>query len=454
MIGMRPWPGRRTFALLAILAAAFAAWISAIPFDFRPVALPDIPARVAGIGRAFPAHVSRSDLLSNATVFLVIGFLAAGALGLDRFRFRDRVLAMAATVLAGGALSATIEFAQVFLPDRTSSLVDVGAQVGGVLLGTLGWTLTGQQLVEWVREGVVTRERPSAVLRLLLVYTFGFILYRLYPFDFTVGVSDLASKFRSGQIALVPFQSLPAFPAGLAHLVARSVTAVPIGALAALLGVPSGTRRPVLHAVAYATLILAVLEGLKALEFSHYADPGNVLLGLLGALVGALVAIRAGDRRAQADVNRREANWLWWAVLGWMAVVALYWWYPLDFEATPAVVKNGLERLSLVPFAAYYRTTPERVLADVPGKLLLAAPFGLFLALAVRKQWPGMPRRLQLGFVVTGAVVLWGTLEAGQIFLPSRIPDVTDVVVPAAAAWLAGWFVITFCSGARHDAQS
>ena len=61
-----------------------------------------------------------------------------------------------------------------------------------------------------------------------------------------------------------------------------------------------------------------------------------------------------------------------------------------------------------------------------------------------------MPRRLALGMLFLAGLALWGVLEGGQLLLPSRTPDVTDVIVPATAAWFAAWVVSISPRARRH----
>ena len=76
-------------------------------------------------------HLSRSDLITNFLGYIPLGFLLCSVLS-DRFR---RFVLIALTVIIGTSLSFCMEYCQLYLPDRTSSLFDLLFNIFGVLSG-------------------------------------------------------------------------------------------------------------------------------------------------------------------------------------------------------------------------------------------------------------------------------------------------------------------------------
>jgi len=76
-------------------------------------------------------HLSRSDLIANFLGYIPMGFLLCSVLS-DRFRRFTLVLL---TIIIGSSLSFSMEYCQLYLPDRTSSLFDFLLNVFGVLSG-------------------------------------------------------------------------------------------------------------------------------------------------------------------------------------------------------------------------------------------------------------------------------------------------------------------------------
>ncbi|MBN2506879.1 MAG: VanZ family protein [Verrucomicrobia bacterium] len=107
-------------------------WGAANPL-FRPVDLGVVKPRLAWSG-----HGSQdwTDVSLNLLGFVPLGFCAA--VWLARSRLRPGAMAGVLAVLAGAALSLTIELAQVHLPMRDSSLSDLVLNILGTLAGVVG----------------------------------------------------------------------------------------------------------------------------------------------------------------------------------------------------------------------------------------------------------------------------------------------------------------------------
>ena len=81
-----------------------------------------------------------------------------------------------------------------------------------------------------------------------------------------------------------------------------------------------------------------------------------------------------------------------------------------------------------MPFWSYLDSRSLADLADLVGEVLVFVPLGALLA---ARSW----RQSFAGAVLIG-LALGAVLEIGQLFLPSRTADVTDVLSAAAGAGL------------------
>jgi glycopeptide antibiotics resistance protein len=131
----------------------------------------------------------------------------------------------------------------------------------------------------------------------------------------------------------------------------------------------------------------------------------------------------------------------------WTGVLVSYHWQPFDFTLEPHRVVAGVHELLSLPFSSYYAATTWHAVMELLRKSLLALPLGMLLRLS----WPDGDRRRSpisqarlvllagLGFCLLLAV------EVGQIFLPARVPDMTDTILGelgvVAGLWLIGPFV-------------
>ena len=118
------------YATAAAGFVAYAVWGTLFPFDFQAVPL-GAAARLFWSRWATDAgSLSLTDLVSNVLLFLPIGLFLSAALEspakMGQTPVRDLFTLMAALVLSG-----TIELAQAFVSWRTSSILDVAAEVLG-----------------------------------------------------------------------------------------------------------------------------------------------------------------------------------------------------------------------------------------------------------------------------------------------------------------------------------
>jgi VanZ family protein len=334
--------------------------------------------------------------------------------------------------------SLAVEFAHLFTTDRITSMGDVGAQALGTIVGIVLWEAFGDELTAWLRQATSARSRTERLERALAAYVVLWAFVHLAPFDLTLDVGTLGGRFRRGAIQLVP---MPfggrdrALGPWLWDVVSTALAAVPVGAYAVLGRTRDLSRRHWLRAAELSAALLLLLEVAQVFIRSHRADVNDFLMGTLGAGFGIWLASRLSARPAPADSSPHAAT-SWGAVAalaGWCLVLAAYHWMPYDFGADPDIVRRKLARVSLVPFAGYRSGPDLNALNQLLLKTSLSLPLGL-LAGFVRNGPEGhAPRLITAAWLVFAALVL-GAIEAGQLFLPTRHPDPTDVLVGVAAA--------------------
>ena len=194
---------RRHYALLALALAAFVVYGSLVPFQYQPLPWSEGLARFANVCREPVRIDSRSDWLANVLLVVPLGYFLMGALCVDRRR--PGLLAALAVLPCCLALSAAVEFAQLWFPPRVSSLNDIVAQGVGELLGVTAWLAAGQRLTAWVRGLWTAVGTRGLAARLLPGYLALLGLINGIPFDLTLSPKDIRRKWRHGAIRLVPF---------------------------------------------------------------------------------------------------------------------------------------------------------------------------------------------------------------------------------------------------------
>jgi VanZ family protein len=418
----------RLWRLLLLASVVFVVYGSLVPLNFQPVPWEQAVARFFSFAANDLAGGSRVDKASNVLLTVPVAFAAAQWLLPGR---STAVALFLRALIAAGVLllSMGVEFAQLFLPSRTMSWSDVAAQSLGTLLGLAAQHRWGAVVSGWLL-GWWRRERGSARLsRVLKAYLAVLLGFSLLPLDLTVNPFDLHQKWAEGRVILMP---LAGFAGDLSERVYGGITDVvvwvPVGIFLCL-SRPLGTLQIVLCGL----WLAAAMELLQLFVFSRVTDVTDVLTAGLGVLLGSGFA-RWWRRAAQGDARRVNAGGWLLAWVAWLGVVLVVFWFPFN-----ARMPVGGEWMSWwrVPFETYQLADEYRAVNEVLRRIGFFLPGGvlLFLTLDARARARGRGRGRGRGqgraggvsgfavFVLLGVAVL---VEAGQLFLPGKVADLTD----------------------------
>jgi glycopeptide antibiotics resistance protein len=438
------WSDERICLLAAAGVALVIVYGSVLPFDLKwPDAL-HVGASMQRIRFAPRPLVSRADLLVNVATGLPLGFFLMGALRSSRRRsYMGAVLTGMLVVSVSAILATAVEFLQVLSPSRDSSWNDVVAQTLGGAGGTLAWSIVGSDFTVWLRQLANERELFRCASRLLQLYLPLYLIMQLAPLNAVParGAAELVAKRFDVPITLVPFAYHFESDFTVLHSFAGyALLNLPIGALAVLGWVKSGTRRRVGPAVVLGVFFVVAVEVALALVWSPFIRVTAVLAGILGVGMGAAAAgwPRPPDRNPIGYCLWRRSRLLV-AAGAWTLVMIAAYWYPFDFQLAPEIVKEQLLHIPWIPFKSYYpayASDPLAGLQEVLRRFLFPIPLGVLLQMA----WPVTSERSvrQLQAIVTtglATIALLG-IGIGEVFLASGYPDVTEVVVGAIAAAL------------------
>ena len=437
----KAWPTAASYRRLGILFAAFTAYGSLSPFDFRAIPLTVAWAAFQARMSTLPDHVSRTDVLANVLLFTPLGFTWAAAALLHRTR--SSWLAVLSIVVTSIGLSTILEFLQLFTLDRITSNVDIAAQTIGFAAGMLVWVAAGQRFHNWLSD-TANAQADDRLWRVLVGAAAVWLFVNLMPFDFTLDLGELAERVRGGEITLVPFAASGLnSPQRVWDAIATVCGAAPLGVLG-IVGLDAHRRRSLPRAIALGSAVVVLTEFAQVFLVSHAATATDALFGVLGVAVGAIVAARFVRPPAVAEseplVDGTTRVWAIAALIAWFFVLCAYHWLPYDFVDDPALIRSKISSVSWIPFASYLQGSYINAANDALTKLCLAVPFGVFGALADRSRatrLAGTAARL-FGFALAFSVV-----EAGQLFLPTRLADPTDVLTGVIGAYIGlrigGW---------------
>lgn len=424
---------RRWWLGLAVACAGFAVYGSLLPFQFRPLSWTETWTQFVQL-RHLPSWSSgRVDVLTNALLYIPIGFGLMGATSARRTApARTLVLALL-TLCLSTVLSIAIEVAQVWLPSRVPSFGDVAAQLIGTAIGIVAWLLAGNAIENGARV-LTSSTHPLRRTEVLLRACFVAILFsNLLPFDLTIHPGDLWDKFQEGKIVLRPFQDFQWSGESIPAVALQILFAVPLGMLAASLA--NRPRLNVVLATIIAALLLAGIEFAQLFIRSRHASTTDIVIGGAGALVGVWLQRRLSVATTSHSVSGRQFGLSCLLAISYLMVPCAVLWWPFEFSTDQTMLAAKLQRLADVPLSQFImRQSYLRSLTQALERTALFIPFGLLVGASLMSGSTATrscsQRYYGVGIALT--LIAAAAIEAGQLFIPARVPDLVDILFAVA----------------------
>jgi VanZ family protein len=390
-------------------------YASLMPFDFAAdVNFANEFARVwTSWPKHMPARFSGSDVASNLALYFPLGYILALRLRLSRLDFSFSVIV---PTIVCSALSAAIETIQLLLLSRTSSVSDWLLNTFSGCVGAVAATICGialwNAIVEWLR--TAWKNRPVDIAT--IIFAGLLVADALSPFLPTILLKQVWRNLKRAQ--LDPWD---AFGQHAWHwwFVTRVVV---YGVLTMLLAVWGARAKPSL-AVWIKTAFMAFgfalcLEVGKLMIVSRTFNIANIAAGLLGCVVGIIIG-----RNLAGRISPRLKVELACAAISFYVLYLA--WTPFDFAWVPDIS----ERLdfSIVKWLPFYHYAMGSELNHV--RLFVQSVFlmGILVYLLRLRFLSIEESRWGLLAAVFLSALLGAIVEAGQIFILSRWPSITDV---------------------------
>jgi VanZ family protein len=399
--------------VLWVAAALFILYGTTIPFDFvfdRRVVFAHLSnVRLNPlISPETGSRVSIPDFVGNVLLFVPFGLFGIWSL-VGR---RSPIVRIVWLTLLGCALSGAVETLQLFTIDRTTSMADVFANTLGTLAGAVAATVlraSGRRLLSAANASGIA---AAASCYPLLIAAILLCAAVWEPFDVTLDVGSVVSKLRG--LILDPWQGGPLTDEALSwtqHLLFTSILLMWLREI--------GAKR----AAATAALVgIGAAVGLEASQlFIAERMPGfrDAAIGVAGALCGLAIG------NAFPKI-KRPALWCGGLFLATAIGAAMQQLSPFERAAE-------FRSFQWRPFFNYYAFTSGQTVSHSAELLLAYFPLGFGLALAIER------RRIRTVAVLLAALVIAAPVEYAQRFVGGRFPDVTDIALSVAGAWLGAW---------------
>ncbi|HUT57285.1 MAG TPA: VanZ family protein [Phycisphaerae bacterium] len=446
-------PMGRVYLWLTLLYAAFIIYGSLVPLHFHEKALPGAWGEFLDRMSPEALVVSRSDFVANILLGVPLGFFGMGFLTREN-RSRHPWAAAIAIIAGTSVLAALVEFGQLYVPERTTSLSDIIAQTLGASIGVGVWFMGGGHVSRYVRGLWGEYIQDEDALKILGGYALLYAVYQLLPFNITIRPAEMYHKFLDGMVTLIPFTDRASLTAYL--FLSQAAVMIPIGYAVVVLG--RGRGRPVVRATIGGALFAGALEFLQLFILPRYSSTTDVVMGALGAAVGGWLAISFGP--ASRPALTRTPFWAsrggiikWAMLLAWLGGLAWHRWQPFAFEWPREGLWQHATDVVCVPLTTFYYQSELGATAGVARGFITFVLLGLLLRSALAPAGP--PRRAAGLPAMLAAVGIAIGLEAAQLLLPQRGIDPATLLIQAAGGivgvLLYARFVRTFVVGPEED---
>jgi len=334
--------------------------------------------------------------------------------------------------LIGMLASLSVESAQVFSPARIASLLDLLTNTLGSLFGALVLWFVERRAISDMRRGTMIGVPGWLPAGAVLMVAFGLAFTPSNRVGQVVSWSrsplDRLREVGSFDPRIVPWPAL--VTDALAWLVVGLAVAVAISDRTGQI-----RRRQLLAWLVLAPGLLAAAHygrGMVGLQREQLTVAVQTISLALGLLTG-LIAVPAWRRHFTARSDRAMHIGLLVVLLG-----AVLSWTP--HFSIPDPTRPRFSWPQLIPMMSLLQRDDLASVFLVLQRAGLGAALGACLAARRRLGVPYPRLRAAIGFAVL--------LEVGQLLVPSRYPDITDVMITSAAAILVAALVERATRGA------
>ena len=436
-----PFRPSQTEIVLAICFIAYLGFIiygSLVPFELQHTSLSRAWDTLAGLSFTPLDKVSRVDWSTNILLGIPATFL--GMAPFHRVQTLSRTIYLALLIFFICLLTSLLaEFLQIFFSTRIPSLNDLVAQGLGEVAGLGLYFLFGKRLIL----GFQSPARSSLLVSKLDYFFVGYLgvlfLYNLMPLDLTLNPADIHHQWKTGHIILDPFGFDYQSPW---HVLYNTVVGMLIWAPGAFFLVRF--KRFSIHlALLFLGVIALAIECLQLFVMSRFTDITDIFTALAGASLGAY-----GGRICSPDHTeaKKIPSWIFSArILSGTAALALWalclclvFWFPYNFSPDKTLFKQNLENLSLIPFKHYQESHIMTAITQFFRHIVFFLPGGAIIAFMLKggTLFSQALTSLLRGGLFLAVFLVAATVEMGQFFLPGRVPDLTDIGLAMAGAWV------------------
>lgn len=434
---------KSTILKCLLLYLAFVIYGSLVPLEFRMLPFDQALETFRNISYLNLGIQSRADWVANILLFIPLAFLFNGYLWLQ-YNSRKQIFSSLIIIVLCLILSAGIEFTQLYFPQRTVSQNDIIAEGIGAIIGVFTWRILGERFLLWLSQWQKQHSSSSISQRLLLLYLVVLYGYNLLPLDLTISPVEIYRSWREGRIILIPFSSLSAnWIENIYHLTIDCIIWAPVSFL-----LSATTKRSIPSAWRLTLSAALFLELIQLFIYSRTTDTTDLITAAIGATIGTILWIisrkrwtgHATDSSLQSTPPGTPHLLIAAAsFVVWTTILGIIFWYPYNFNTDRAHILESLSTLKQIPFHIYYYGTEFRAITEVFHKILFFMPYGILSVIIFRTYKTDTPPHSIGTFTLIIGAFAGLIIESGQLLLPGKHADITDLMLEILGVLLGYW---------------
>ena len=401
---------------------------SLIPFNYRTMSFAEAWSRFLDIPYLGLGVASRADWIANILLYIPMGFLSVGWMTGVARSTRGNTVRVLVGFLGCSFVAVAIEFLQIFFSPRTVSLNDIIAELLGTIVGIVLWYAIGGWLTRLWK--AIWSGGRQAIDAALVLYTLLYFLLSLFPFDFLVSLSELSWKLTTDSYhALIAGAACHDLIRCVVIMITEIIAVIPLGIL---IGIRSGGWRsnPLSTALLYGGTFGIIIEVSQFFMASGVSQGASVLTRILGLGLGLWLFPSIGRSRFCALRPFLRIGIVCAVVPYFLLVMNFNGWFTQDWLGLKESFFK-LDKKMFIPFYYHYFSTETRAMYSLLYNAVMYVPigFGYWAWHFSRITFSG--RVFTAGFC--GGIVA-AVIETGKLFLASKHPDFTNVLIAAVAA--------------------
>ncbi|MCC7293748.1 MAG: VanZ family protein [Phycisphaerales bacterium] len=450
---------------LSVLCILFILANTLVPLDFGRT-LPQSPK--SRLLQVTFSRIAWTDLSANTALYAPLGFFGAWA---ARRRHRGGIRSAIRLVAGAGGMSLVTEVAQAFSPSRVSSIVDVVANALGAGLG-VGLFHAAARSANALRHDVSGEWRATPLQTRAKAYVLLLLVLGSLPFSVSLDVNRMKDAWKNAtwapfaeytrtvgsRLAGAPNSALSAaFVQRLhwEHALGDAAEAISFGVLVALLlpmlRIEYQFRRitSVLLTIWFSVLLASILSAIQFVVIGRGFHTTDWLFRMAGAALALVwMHIRPGRcAKPQCSIIQPctpQTAAMWVMLLSTFIILSGF--SPFKTRTGESAIQQAVRSEAFLPFFAYFRGRFDWAMHDLLGKgaayLLLGASWAAMHHPDINRR--SLRRRRPIESSMMIGLTLSVVIETAQVFILSRIPSLTDVLIAMVGCPLGAVAAIGF----------